>query len=151
MGHVRIAALALTVGALAISGCGGSSKPLTRAELTEKANAICRRVNLKLGATSSQVKTQNDLARLAPQLSSFEQGALSELSKLNPPSDLAGDWKKILADAQTLADNTAKIGEYAKTNQTAALRNLDTASEKVQQDLVATAKRDGLTDCENTV
>jgi hypothetical protein len=151
MGHVRIAALALTVSALAASGCGGSTKPLTRAELVEKANAICRRVNVKLASSTSQVKTQADLARIAPQLASFEQGALSELSKLSPPSELASDWKAILTDAQTLADNTAKIGEYAKTNQKKALQELSLASEKVEKNLVTTTKRNGMKDCEQTV
>jgi hypothetical protein len=152
MGYTRIMALAFTAAALTASGCGGSSsKALTRAELTQKADAICKRVNVKLGATSGQVKTQADLARLAPQLVSFEQGALAELSKLVPPSNLASDWKEILTDAQTLADDTAKLGEYAKTKQTVATRELVATSAKVQQKLVATAKRNGLTDCENTV
>ncbi|HEX3850551.1 MAG TPA: hypothetical protein VHW01_06265 [Polyangiaceae bacterium] len=136
---------------LAVAGCGSSAKTLTRAQLTSEANEICHRVNVKLDATNHQVKTPQDLARLAPQLVSFEQGALAELSKLSPPSELADDWKEILADAQTLADNTAKLGEYAKSKQTNATRELIQTSEQVQLKMIATAKRDGLTDCEKTV
>jgi hypothetical protein len=139
--------MALVATTLAVSGCGSSSKPLTRAELTAKADAICKTVTAKL-ASQKGINSQQDIARVAPELASFEQTALTGLSKLIPPAELANDWKQFVAGAQTLAENTAKLGEYAKSNNLKGARGLITSSEKVQQQMVATAKRDGLTACE---
>ncbi|HTA14711.1 MAG TPA: hypothetical protein VK781_07630 [Solirubrobacteraceae bacterium] len=148
MGSTRLTAVAtLAATALAVTGCGSSSKPLTRAELTAKANAICKTVTAKL-ASSKGIKTQQDIARVAPELASFEQTALDGLGKLVPPAELANDWKQFVAGAQTLAENTAKLGEYAKANNLKAAKSLITSSEQVQQQMVATARRDGIADCE---
>jgi hypothetical protein len=146
MGHMGIGALALAATALAVCGCGGSSKPLTRAELTVKANAICETVNAKLA--SKTIKSQADIVRVAPELASFEQAALTQLSKLVPPTVLESDWKQFVAGAQTLAENTAKLAEYMKANDLKSAHGLIASSEAVQKQMIATAKRDGLTACE---
>jgi hypothetical protein len=143
---IRLASVALVAMTLAASGCGSSSKPLTRAELTAKADAICKTVSAKI--SSKTIKTQQDVARVATELASFEQTALTNLSKLVPPAELANDWKQFVAGAQTLAENTAKLGEYAKANNLKAAKGLITSSQAVQRQMVATAKRDGLTNCE---
>lgn len=147
MGAIRLAVVVLAAGALAVSGCGSSSaKPLTRAELKAKANAICKTVTAKLA--SKTAKNQQDIARIAPELAGFEQSALIDLGKLIPPAELANDWKQFVAGAQTLAENTAKLGEYAKANNLKAAKALIVSSETVQQRMVATAKRDGIKECE---
>jgi hypothetical protein len=146
MGWTRLATAALTTAALGICGCGSSAKPLTRAELTAKADAICKTVTAKLAGTN--IKTQQDIGRVAPELASFEESALAQLSKLVPPADLAEDWKKFVAGAQTLAENTSKLGEYAKANKLKQARGLIESSQQVQQGMVTIAKRDGLKSCE---
>ena len=146
MGYTRVAAIALTAAMLAASGCGSSSKPLTRAELTAKANAICKTVAAKI--SSKTINTQQEIGRAADELASFEQTALTNLSKLVPPAELENDWKQFIAGAQTLAENTAKLGEYAKANNLKAAKGLITSSEGVQKQMVGIAKRDGLTACE---
>jgi hypothetical protein len=146
MGHTRMAAIALTAITLAVSGCGSSPKPLTRAELTAKANAICKTVTAKIA--SKTIKTQQEIARVASELASFEQTALASLSKLVPPAELEGDWKRFVSGAQTLAENTEKLGEYAKANNLKGAKGLITSSEATQKQMVAIAKRDGLTACE---
>jgi hypothetical protein len=147
LGARHLAALALAGIALAASGCGGSSaKPLTRAELTAKADAICRTVTARLAKNT--IKTQQDIARVAGELASFEENALNSLGKLVPPPALAEDWKRFVAGAQTLAENTAKIGEYARANDLKASKNLIVSSQATQKQMTAIAKRDGLKDCE---
>ncbi len=146
MGPRRLAAATLAATTMAIAGCGGSEKPLTHAELVSKANAICKTVTAKL-ATKSANSVQ-DIARIAPELASFEQQALSELSKLVPPADLESDWKQFIAGAEMLAENTSKLGEYAKANNLKAARALITSSETTQQQMRTIAVRDGLTECE---
>ncbi len=148
MGPRRLAAVALAATTVAIAGCGGSEKPLTHAELVSKANAICKTVTAKLATkTTNSVK---DIARVAPELASFEQKALSELSKLVPPAYLESDWKQFIAGAETLAENTSKLGEYAKANELKAAGKLITSSETTQHQMEAIAKRNGLTECEQT-
>lgn len=142
----RLAAATLAATTVAIAGCGGSEKPLTHAELVSKANAICKTVTAKF-ATKNPHSVQ-DIARIAPELASFEQHALSELSKLVPPANLESDWKQFIAGAELLAENTSKLGEYAKTNDLKAARGLITSSDTTQQQMQAIAKRNGLTECE---
>jgi hypothetical protein len=136
----------LAAATVAIAGCGGSAKPLTHAELVSKANAICKTVTAKF-ATKSANSVQ-DIARIAPELAAFEQKALSELSKLVPPVDLESDWKHFIAGAEMLAENTSKLGEYAKTNNLKAAHGVITSSETTQHQMQAIAKRNGLTGCE---
>jgi hypothetical protein len=146
MRAASLAAVALAATMLAAFGCGSSAKPLTRAELTIKANAICKTVTAKL--SSRTLKTPQDIARFATELASFEQSALTDLSKLVPPAELANDWKRFIAGAQTLAENTSKLGEYAKANNLKTARSLITSSTAIQHQMQAIAKRDDLKDCE---
>lgn len=146
MGHRSKAAIALTVTALAASGCGSSSKPLTRAQLTAQANAICKTVTAKIASKS--VSTEQQISRVASELASFEQTALTNLSKLVPPAELEADWKRFVSGAQTLAENTAKLGEYAKSKNLKSAKALIVSSESTQKQMVVIAKRDGLTACE---
>jgi|HubBroStandDraft_3_1064219.scaffolds.fasta_scaffold21798_3 hypothetical protein len=146
MRYTRAATIALTAMAMAVSGCGSSSKPLTRAELTAKANEICKTVTAKISTKSAN--TQQQIGRVAEELASFEQTALANLSKLVPPPELESDWKQFVAGAQTLAENTAKLGEYAKANNLKAAKGLIRSSEATQKQMLAIAKRDGLNACE---
>lgn len=148
MANRSTVALALTATALGASGCGSSTaKPLTRAELTAKADAICNTVTAKLKKTKA-VSTEQDIAQVAPELVSFEQSALTELSKLVPPAALESDWKQFLSGAQTLAENTAKLGESAKAKNLKTARGAIVESEAIQKHMQAIAKRDELTACE---
>jgi hypothetical protein len=147
MGRTRLAAVALTTATLVVAGCGGSeAKPLTRAELTAKANAICKTVAGKFA--TKDINNKQEIARVVPELAAFEQTALTELSKLIPPANLANDWKQFVAGAGTLAENTAKLGEYARANNLKAAGGLIASSEAVQRQMRATAKRDGIAECE---
>lgn len=146
MGPRRLAAATLVATTVATAGCGGGSeKPLTHAELVSKASAICKTITAKLAKKSTN--SEQEIARVAPELTFFEQKALSELSKLVPPADLERDWKQFVADAEELAENTSKLGEYAKANNLKAARGLITSSETTQHQMQAIAKRDGLTEC----
>jgi hypothetical protein len=143
-------ALALVAVALATlaAGCGGSAtKPLTRAQLRTKTDAICRRVTTRL-ATNGSPRTPAQIERLIKNLSAFEQGALTELSALVPPAALADDWKRFVAGAQTLAERTAKLGEYAEAKNAKAIAPLLAAAEATRRQMAAIARRDGFTACE---
>jgi hypothetical protein len=147
MGRTRLASVLLATTTMVIAGCGGSgAKPLTRAELTAKANAICKTVTGKFASKS--LNSQQQLASVVPQLAGFEQKALAELSKLVPPAELADDWKKFVDGAETLAENTAKLSEYVKAKNLKGAGSLITRSEATQAQMRATARRDGIVGCE---
>jgi hypothetical protein len=147
MSRTRLVALALAASVLATSGCGSSgnsSKPLTRSELIAKANAICRRVYIRRVAL--KITKQQDYARIEPQLAAYELAALAEMRKLTPPASMTSDWQQIIAGAQIIADLTKKFGEYAKAHELGRTRTLYSMAAKVPPSL-ATAKRDGFSDC----
>jgi hypothetical protein len=146
MGPGRLAAAMLAATTVAVAGCGGSEKPLTQAELVSKANAICKSVTAKFATKSA--KSVQDIARVAPELAAFEQKSLSELSKLVPPTNLESDWKQFVAGAELLAENTSKLGEYAKANNLKSAGRLIVSTETTQHQMQAIAKRNGLTECE---
>ncbi|MGH2878804.1 MAG: hypothetical protein ACRDK4_04255 [Solirubrobacteraceae bacterium] len=136
---------------LVTAGCGSTPKPpLTRAQLTSKANAICRTVTAKLEAASKgeSANTPQQLERLTAKVSGFEQKALSELSALVPPPALEAQWQRFVDGAQTLAEDTAKLGEYIANKNTAASKALISQAQATQKQMVAVAKRNGFKDCE---
>jgi hypothetical protein len=147
MTGTRLASLLLATSALAFAGCGSSSaKPLTRAELTMKANAICKTVSAKFA--SKTINNQKEMATVVPELANFEQNELAELSRLVPPAALAEDWKKFISGAETLAENTVKLSEYTKAKDIKGAGGLISASESTQAQMRAIAKRDGILGCE---
>jgi hypothetical protein len=156
MGRTRtavpaFATSALATALLAAAGCGSSPKPpLTRAQLTSKANSICRTVTAKLEAASKgeSANTPQQVQRLTAKVSGFEQKALTELTALVPPPALEADWQRFVGGAQTLAEDTAKVGEYVAGKNTAAGKAVISQAEATQKQMVAIAKRNGIKDCE---
>jgi hypothetical protein len=147
MARSMTAAAVLIMSLLAGDGCGEAAKPLTRAQLLAKADATCRRINVKLSATHP-AKSPQEVVHDASELVSYEQRGLAELSRLIPPASMASDWKAIIAGAQTLADNTVKIVERVKAEKNfIGARALLAESTKIQERTVAIAKRDGFKDC----
>jgi hypothetical protein len=93
---IRGGALLATALIAVATGCGGGSsktKPLTRAELTAKANAICRRV---IGEVDWSKVTPQKLPSIVGKLAALEEQAASELDKLTPPASLADEWREIV-------------------------------------------------------
>jgi hypothetical protein len=147
--HPGTAATVIASITLASVGCGGSSKAvsLTNAELIAKTNTICARFNVKYHAHGST--TFQDFARNVPLLAQYEHTVAAELRTLRPPASLANDWKQMVDDEQTLANDTSKIVPYAKENKLSAVIPLMTMGQHIQQQLVAIAKRDGFSEiCE---
>lgn len=166
MSSTRIVALTLTAAALAASGCGGSkpssnaastqtsaqaptsssSTPsLTRDALIKKADAICARVNAKRSAIT--VSTLKDYATKLPALAAVEQAADAALSKLVPPTAMAGDWAQIVSASQTVTSDTAKIATDTAANNANAMRAAWSSANQAQHRLSALAMRDGFKVC----
>lgn len=116
----RLFGAALAAVALVVApGCGGSSsssapsKPLTRAELTAKANTICKRIIAQVDWQKANPKT---LPRLIDHLAALEEQAASELEKLTPPPAMADEWRLLVdgfklsgPEMKQIADGVAQV------------------------------------------
>jgi hypothetical protein len=122
-----------------------AGKPLAHTALVAKADAICRHLNMQ--AATISIKSPQDIARTAPQLAIYYRTALTDLRKLTPPAAIAGDWKAIVADVQTLANEIVTVGKYAADNDPASMTRVDKNVTNVQRHRFAIAKRDGFKDC----
>jgi hypothetical protein len=156
MQRTSVTALTLAV-ALAIAGCGGSSKSetastgetgqaLTRTELIAKADTICRRVSVER-ASMPKIKSRQDYGRVLPRVAAIEQAAVAELGKLAPPAPIVADWRQIVTADRTLAGDTGVFGQYVASGNTRGARALLRTAIEVQRPMAVTAKHDGLTDC----
>jgi hypothetical protein len=126
---------------------GSPGKALTAAALVARADAICRRLNDELVAAKDEIRTTQDIVRIAPQRVAVEQTALHELSKLTPPTAMAGAYEQTLASRRTLIEDTTKLGQYAATNNTKVGPSLFAATTATVRQMGATARSIGLVDC----
>jgi hypothetical protein len=143
----RLLAAAIAASVLTTVGCGESAKPLTRAQLLHRADVICHKLRHRFSYTTGQAKTQQEFFRQFPKLARYEQEGLAELSRLIPPAKMAEDWKMVIAGAQTVADDLAKLSEYLKVKNLKVGRALVQRIGKVEQRTTAITKRDGFKDC----
>ncbi len=145
MSRISPTVLALVATVLAASGCGGSTKALSRTELIAKADPICRRISTEVASlpTKSPQLYGNALQRVVAD----EQAAANEFDKLTPPASMATDWKQIISSDRTLAENTGRYDQYLVTHNYRAKRAVLEAANGARQTLISTAKRDGFVDC----
>jgi hypothetical protein len=175
MSRKQLAALALAATALALLGCGGSSKSsgpttsaaqvgttpqtgsaasaksLTQAGLSVAANAICGRIRARLA--QNKFTTRQEIGRIAPGIAAYERSSVLELERLVPPPSLAGDWRQIVAGIRTLASDASRIGEYARANrlETPAGHALLLATGNHGKLAASIARRDGIVQCAEAV
>ena len=89
------AALALAA-TLALASCGSSSSaPLTRAELAQKANAICKQ--RRAAFATVMVKSRGDLRRATRLALPPLEDSVERLSALKPPAELKRAYDEIVA------------------------------------------------------
>lgn len=87
------------------------------------------------------------IARLAPRLAEDERKGAAELRALRAPASMASDWNTIVTSARAIAEDTAKLGRYAKENNLKAAAPLFSADRQSQQRALAVAARDGFKQC----
>jgi hypothetical protein len=150
MSSTRIAAMLAASALFGATGCGGSSSPntggsLTRGELIAKADTICARVLAEYHGYG--YTTQASVAHLAPILAGDEQTGVDELRSLRAPASMVSDWNTILDNAQTVVNDTAKLGQLAKENKLNQAASLFTADQQNEQHALAIAARDGFKEC----
>jgi hypothetical protein len=153
MGRILVTTVALLTTMLA-TGCGGTSKSLTRTELIAKADPVCRRINAEITyytnltpSNSQDLVSASAVARAAPRISLTEHAAQASLEKLTPPSAMAGDWKQIVAGVQTLAEDTQQLGVSIQAKNTSRTIALTSSASGTLQRVHTLAAQDGFHDC----
>jgi hypothetical protein len=101
--------LVTVAGILAVAGCGGDDGP-TKAEFVKQANAVCKEHRDKTSAAAAQLLAGGKLpspqafGRLAQETIVPEYTAqIAELRPLEPPADLADEYRAWLADSEALS------------------------------------------------
>lgn len=135
--------VAVLVGTLA-AGCGsdnggggggqsgGSGGGMTKAQLTQQANAICARHNAKITAAAQKMlaggklPTKKQFGKLAygtiiPQT----QAQVSELSALKPPAEVKAGYQQWLADQRSLVAGMKKDPRSIQSAKTFAKVNAE--------------------------
>lgn len=124
-----------------------SSKPLPESQLIARANSICTRLGVKLAARSERVNSTQDLIRIAPHRVAIERAAVAELRKLTPPSAMVHDWQVLISTRATIAEDTAKLAQYAAAGDNEGQRSVLTSSATVTQQMAAAARHSGIKGC----
>jgi hypothetical protein len=144
----RLMAFVVAATVLVVSGCGESAdspKRLTRSELIARGDTICRRLSIKLAATT--IRSAQSYVPLA----AYEHAAVVEMRNLTPPASMANGWGQMVGGAQKLADATAKLGTYPQAGgfvaTTPAVRTAFAAAVEGTKQMSAAAGREGFKDC----
>jgi hypothetical protein len=156
--------LLLAAGALALGGCGGASSSarssegftsaspasgssLSRSAFIARADAICKRLNAEMAKVKAKSTSLPEITRVAPVHAALEQGAVSELGQLVPPSSIAREWQQIVAYRRTLAAELVKLGKDAKAKDSAGVKALTASKRSVHKQLLAAGAQAGFKDC----
>lgn len=174
--HTQLAALALAAAAVIASGCGSSKTEssttattaastttasttatvpttpakvatgvaLTRTQWIADGNAICQSTEAKFRALDAHTETQ--LASELPLAASYYTAQAEELAKLIPPKSKAHEWEQVVDDIHLVSEYTDQAAEYIKKAHQLHGPALAKASQ-LQKQVVATARRNGLTRC----
>ncbi|HEY3960294.1 MAG TPA: hypothetical protein VGL68_07280 [Solirubrobacteraceae bacterium] len=161
------AAVAATIVALLIAGCGGSSSTASngnptasasaKSPMVARADAICKQLNARRKQANAQVGAVTSssalpkVARVAPGLAAYERKAIAKLHALSAPASLSVTWRKILAGTQLLAGDTAKLGVDAKAGDLKAVETLIHTDQQKERELITIATTAGFKHCGRNV
>lgn len=121
-----------------------AGKPLARAQLIARADAICARRNANIASLT--VGSQAAFRRVLPQAAIYDKTESKELNKLIPPASLAHDWSGIINTAQLYSEYVDQVAYYAQ-NGTRNISPLIRAAETVRERMLAVAHHDRFKHC----
>jgi hypothetical protein len=172
MPRTRFLALAVAASTMAVAGCGSSSKsptksanqasstaatsmqsgkaptptgPLTRAQLIERGDAICYRLNTR--RLSTKIVKPQDYEQLVPALAAYELQGANEMDALTPPTSMKADWRRIVLASHTIAEVTGHFPHYSEAGSHTLSRKYDIIMGKAIDESVKTAKGAGFKEC----
>ena len=137
--HAAVAALLI----VPLAACGGG---LSKAELVEKGDAICKRVNDKV-AKQQEPTNAADLAKLAKETVKISDPAIDDMDALEPPDELEQDFDKFVASLRKQRDLTKQIGDAAAKGDTVKIQQIATEAQKAQSEYRRLSDKIGFKEC----
>jgi hypothetical protein len=134
-----------------VVGCGSSSKPLTRSQLTAKANAICsvsNRYFRKIGGSSDT--TTKGYAIFLPKLLSRLKAEQSAVKALNAGSAEKADVAAYVNNEGQVISLTEKALTSAKADNASEMHSALQATATPGKAVLGAARRLGWTTCAKT-
>lgn len=122
-----------------------TGKPLTRAQLISRGDAICASAITKLTATT--VRSTPEFARVLPQAAIYLGTEAEGLSRLVPPASMTRDWTRIVNDIHFASEYTTKSAQYLKEKLEKSAGQLYAKANLLNAQSKAIAKRDGFKRC----
>jgi hypothetical protein len=141
--HSAASSTATVATASRTESSGSASAPVSGS--VTRADAICKRLISEL--RHQELNRGAQVAQIASRRAAMEQATLAELREITPPASIAHDYQMLLADRQTLIEDTAKLGSaiVAKNKQMAA--RVFTSSGVVLKRMKDVGRRNGFTYC----
>jgi hypothetical protein len=148
------ARLACLVLLLTVAGCGGGSQRLSKSELIVRADAICARTDAQAAKAGARIIVPHTpdgprqaFIRTARATLPISDRGLAELHALRPPSVMAGDWKRFLADVQKEDAAGHALLRAAQSQDTILAAETQQSLQTVQLDLETVSTKDGFSIC----
>jgi len=139
-------AAALFLAACGGGGGGGGSQSLSAEEFRQQADAICKKYEdelNELGAPSSL----DDLGGFVDKAVPIIEEGNNELSELEPPGDLSGDWNRALELQDQSLQAARDLQEALHDNDTARVQELATKLAAADAESSRLARSIGLENC----
>jgi hypothetical protein len=108
---VTLALLAVTL----VGGCGGGDERLSKEEYAQRADAVCRRVNVQTRALG-RPQTLSALARAADRSVPYLDGAIRDLRKLRPSREEEASVRTWLRQLTMLRADVVRLRDRARAN-----------------------------------
>jgi hypothetical protein len=137
--HAAVVALLV----LPLAACGGG---LSKGELVAKGDAICKRVNAQI-AKEPEPKDAAGLQKLAEKTVAISNPAIEDMEALEPPDELADDFKKFVALLEQQRDLTKQIGDAAGKDDTTKIQQVGTEAQKAQTEYRKLSDKIGFKEC----
>jgi hypothetical protein len=137
--HAAVAALII----LPLAACGGG---LSKSELVEQGDAICKRVNDRV-AKEPEPKSAADLEALAKKTIEISDPAIDDMEALEPPGELEEDFDKFVASLKKQRNLTKEIGDAAGANDTAKIQEVAGEAQKAQDEYRKLSDKIGFKEC----
>ena len=148
------AGLSCLVLLLTAAGCGGASQGLSKSELIARADAICARTDAQAAKASARITISHTpdgprqaFIRAAQATLPIDDRGLAQLRALQPPSVMASDWKRFVADVQKEDAAGHALLREARSQDTISAAETQQTLQAAQLDLEAVSTKDGFSTC----
>jgi hypothetical protein len=123
------------------------SRPLSKAQLIARADAICKRANHEIAATKPKSASKEEILRVVPISEAVEMRAAAELDGLTAPASVSRVWSQVVHDRHVLAEQLASLIPAEKANDQAGITRLTQAKKTLHASLAVAAQGVGVKDC----